>query len=77
MVNVPLVVSLPLLTPVSSLTEPVLVPPITGTSLVPLMVTVTTLALPSALSTVKLSVRVVFGPVLLSAWTAALLLSSV
>src|SRR5438270_630690 len=55
MVSAPLVARLPATTPTSSVTEPVATPPITGTSLVPWMVTVTTwLAVPSEETAVKL-----------------------
>ena len=62
-------------TPPASTTVPALVPVITAASLVPLIVTVTTFAVPSCDSTVKLSVS---GALLsFSACTAALLLFSV
>ena len=64
----------PLLTPPASVTLPDVVPLITAASLLPLMVMVTTCAVPSTVSAVKLSVSV--APAL-SACTAALLLSSV
>src|SRR4051794_41956897 len=57
MVRAPLVLRLPRVTAVSSVTSPVETPPITGTSLVPWMVTVTIwLAVPSEETAVKLSV---------------------
>ena len=57
MVSAPDVLRVAGTTPTSSVTEPVETPPITGTSLVPLMVTVTTwLAVPSLETAVKLSV---------------------
>ncbi len=61
-------------TPPASTTCPVLVPPITAASLAPLIVTVTTCAVPSAVVTVKLSVSV--APTL-SACTVGIALSSV
>ena len=67
-------VGVPAVAPAST-TVPVLVPVITAASLLPLIVTVTSFAVPSALRTVKLSVSGVL-PVL-SACTAALLLLSV
>ena len=65
---------MPLATPPASITAPVAVPVITAASLAPLMVTVTSCAVPSTVVTVKVSVSVC--PTL-SACTAALLLSSV
>ena len=65
---------MPLATPPASVTAPVAVPVITAASLAPLMVMVTTCAVPSTVVTVKVSVSV--WPTL-SACTAALLLSSV
>src|SRR5262245_63849961 len=60
---VPLVEILPATTPTSSVTEPVLPPPITGTSLVPKMVTVTSLlVLASLASAVKEPRHVGSGP---------------
>ena len=61
-------------TPPASSTVPLEVQEITAASLVPLMVTVTTWGVPSMVVTVKVSVSV---PPTLSAWTAALPLSSV
>ncbi|MNL06213.1 hypothetical protein D3C87_1268450 [compost metagenome] len=59
----------------SSLTAPVATPPITGTSLVPVMVTVTTwLAVPSDETAVKLSLSDWPAP---SCWIAAWLLLAV
>ena len=64
----------PLLTPPASATVPVTGPVMTAVSLAPLMVMVTSCAVPSIVVTVNVSVRVC--PTL-SACTAALLLSSV
>ena len=64
----------PLFTPPASVTAPVAVPLITAASLAPVMVMVTTCAVPSAVSAVKLSVSVAMP---LSACTSGLLLSSV
>ena len=64
----------PLLTPPASITLPVVLPLITAASLAPLMVMVTSCAVPSTVVTVKVSVRVC--PTL-SACTVALLLLSV
>ena len=61
-------------TPPASITLPVVAPVITAASLAPLMVTVTSWAVPSTVVAVKLSVNV--SPTL-SACTAALLLLSV
>src|SRR5439155_18947425 len=58
-VKVPLAVgvpAVPLPTPPASTTEPVAVPEITAASLVPLIVIVTTLAVPSTVVTVNVSV---------------------
>jgi hypothetical protein len=49
---------MPLPTPPASTTVPVVSPLITAASLVPVMVTVTTCAVPSTVVTVKVSVRV-------------------
>ncbi len=70
MVSTPAVASLPdASTATSSVTAPVCTPPITGTSLVPLMVTVTSwLALPSLETAVKESVIDCPAP---SCWIAA------
>jgi len=71
---VPLAVGVPamaLATPLASVTPPLVVPPMTAASFMPLMVTVTTWAVPSAVVTVKVSVRV--WPTF-SACTAALAL---
>jgi hypothetical protein len=59
---------------VSSVTEPVAVPPITAPSLVPLIVMVMVCAVPSAVWTVM--VRVTVSPVR-RAWTSACALSRV
>jgi len=68
MVSAPLVARLPAATATSSVTDPVLTPPITGTSLVPLIVTVTSCVLvPSNEVAVKLSVSDWPAP---SCWTA-------
>ena len=64
----------PLATPPASITVPVAVPVITAASLAPLMVMVTSCAVPSTVMAVNVSVSVC--PTL-SACTAALLLSSV
>ena len=64
----------PLATPPASTTVPALLPVITAASLVPLIVTVTTFAEPSAANTVNVSVSV---PPTLSACTAAFALFSV
>ena len=61
-------------TPPSSITLPAVAPLITAASLAPLMVTVTSWAVPSTVATVNVSVRV--SPTL-SACTAGLLLLSV
>ena len=61
-------------TPPSSITLPVVAPLITAASLAPLMVTVTSWAVPSTVVTVNVSIRV--SPTL-SACTAGLLLLSV
>ena len=78
MVSAPLVVRLPATmpsAPLSSVTSPVETPPITGTSLVPWMVTVTSwLAVPSVETAVKLSVIDWPAP---SCWIAVWLLSAV
>ena len=75
MVSAPLVEMLPATTLTSSVTSPVLTPPITGTSLVPWMVTVTTwLAVPSLETAVKLSVSDWPAP---SCWIAGRLLLAV
>ena len=75
MVSTPLVVRLPETTATSSVTTPVFTPPITGTSLVPWMVTVTIwLAVPSLETAVKLSVSVWPAP---SCWIALWLLLAV
>ena len=76
MVSAPLVVRLPEpLTATSSVTEPMCTPPITGTSLVPWMVTVTSwLAVPSLETAVKLSVIDWLAP---SCWIAVWLLLAV
>ena len=75
MVSVPLVARLPPLTATSSVTGRCATPPITGTSLVPLMVTVTSwLAVPSLETAVKLSVIDWPAP---SCWMAVWLLSAV
>ena len=63
----------PLATPPASMTYPLAVPLITAASLAPVMVMVTTWAVPSTVVAVKLSVSV---PPTLSACTAGLLLSS-
>ncbi len=71
-VSVPVAVGLPYLalaTPPASITAPVLVPEMTAASLLPLMVTVTTCAVPSTVVTVNVSVSV--SPTL-SACTARL-----
>ena len=60
-VNVPVAVGVPgvaLARPPASVTAPVVVPLITATSLVPVMVTVMTRGVPSAAVTVKVSVKV-------------------
>jgi len=76
MLSTPLVIRVMAATPaapLSSLTLPVLIPPITGTSLVPLMVTVTCwLAVPSKETAVKLSVSDWPAP---SCWIAVCVLS--
>ena len=64
----------PLLTPPASVTAPLVTPLITAVSLVPLMVMVTSCAVPSTVVAVNVSVSVC--PTL-SACTSALLLSSV
>ena len=64
----------PLLTPPASMTVPLVAPLITAASLAPLMVMVTSWAVPSTVVAVNVSVSVC--PTL-SACTAALLLSSV
>ena len=75
MVSAPLVDRLPALTATSSVTAPMCTPPITGTSLVPLMVTVTSwLAVPSEETAVKLSVIDWPAP---SCWIAVWLLLAV
>ena len=76
-VSVPVAVGVPgvaLSTPPASITEPVVVPEMMAASLLPLMVTVTTWAVPSTVVTVKVSVSV--SPTL-SACTALLALLSV
>ena len=75
MVSAPLVVRLRPTTATSSVTDAGGTPPITGTSLVPLMVTVTSwLAVPSLETAVKLSVIDWPAP---SCWMAVWLLSAV
>ena len=69
--------AVPLPTPLFSVTLPVAVPVITAASFAPLIVMLITCAVPSAVVTVTFCVSVVFRPVLFSAWTAALLSSSV
>ena len=64
----------PLLTPPASMTDPLAEPLITASSLAPLMVMVTSCAVPSTVVTVNVSVNVC--PTL-SACTAALVLSKV
>ena len=61
------------MTLVSSVTAPVEVPPITAVSLAPVMVTVTVRVVPSAVTAVKLSVRVLPAA---SDWMAAWVLSA-
>ncbi len=75
MVSVPLLARLPLVTFASSVTVPVDTPAITGTSLMPWMVTVTTwVAVPSKEVAVKLSVNVWPAP---NCWIAACALFAV
>ena len=73
-VSVPLAVGVPGEAVSASITEPVAVPEMMAASLLPVMVTVTTWAVPSMVVTVKLSVSV--SPTL-SACTALLALLSV
>ena len=68
-VSVPVAVGVPGVAPPASITEPVVVPEMMAASLLPLMVTVTTWAVPSTVVTVKVSVSV--SPTL-SACTALL-----
>ena len=75
MVSAPLVLRFGLANATSSVTSPVLTPPMTGMSLVPLMVTVTSwLAVPSEETAVKLSVIDWPAP---SCWIAVWVLSAV
>ena len=67
--------SVALATPPASMTVPMLVPVIVAASLLPLIVTVTSFVVPSALRTVKLSVSAVL--LVLSACTVGLALFSV
>ena len=76
-VNVPVAVGVPgvaLATPPASRTAPMVVPEITAASLLPVIVTVTSCAVPSAAFTVNVSFKVAAAT---NACTVALLLLSV
>ena len=73
-VRVPEAVRLPSVTPVSSVTAPVMSPAITGVSSVPVRVMVIVWVVPSAVTAVKLSVSSSPVP---KAWIAVCVLSAV